>query len=213
MEKLKFLSWGLIVGFSIAAPVGPVGLLCIKRTLQSGRLAGLFSGFGAAFADTFYGFLAAFSLSFVSEFLCCWQPWLKVLGGLFIIYLGIKTIFSPLPSKEAVSSKKVGTHLANFSSTFFLTLTNPLTIISFLAIYTALGLANVQESFVNASFLVIGVFIGSSLWWLLLSEGLTFFRPKLQPQTLHGINRLAGCVLVLFGLVILCDYLFSLFSL
>src|SRR4030066_1702005 len=154
-----YLYKGLIIGFSIAAPVGPIGILCIKRTLSSGRLVGLASGLGAATADALYGCIAAFGLTFISDFLIHQQAWLRLVGGLFLCYLGIKTFFSH-PTDSTQESNPGG--LLNASgSTFFLTLTNPITILSFAAIFAGLGLGSVSKGYIPAGLLVAGVFIGS----------------------------------------------------
>jgi len=197
MELLFFLK-GCIIGFSIAAPVGPIGVLCIKRTLHSGRLAGLFSGLGAALADAFYGMIAAFGLSAVANLLLSAQWWLRIVGGLFLIYLGVK-IFLEKP-KSIDSALNEGRFIKNFTSTFGLTLTNPMTIFSFMAVFAGLGLGSESKNFQDASLLVLGVFIGSCFWWLLLSELVTLFRKKISKMVFLWINRLAGILIFLFGI-------------
>lgn len=196
---LTFLFKGILLGFSIAAPVGPIGILCIRRTLQYGRFSGLFSGLGAAFADTFYGMIAAFSLTLVSDFLTAQHFWLHLLGGCFLLFLGARTFFAE--TKEvAPGSVAHRSILSDFISTFFLTLSNPLTILSFIAVFAGLGLVDVSEKFVDAAVLVTGIFLGACLWWLILSEGITFFRKKVGQKTMSWINRTAGMIIVAFGL-------------
>ena len=200
---MNFFTKGLILGFTIAAIVGPIGILCIRRTLQFGRWSGLFSGLGAALADALYALIAAFGLTFVSNFLIAAQFWLQLIGGGFLLYLGWKTFRTkPHPQEIQVSHK---TLITDFVSTFFLTLTNPTTILSFLAIFAGLGLATFQGDYSQASMLVLGVFLGSSVWWLLLSEGLTFFRKRLSQKVMRAINRVAGVVIAGFGLVTLAS--------
>lgn len=196
-----FFLKGLILGFSIAVPVGPIGVLCIRRTLQFGRFSGLFSGLGAAAADAVYACIAALGLTWVSTFLLEGQFWFRLIGGIFLLYLAWKTCFA----KFCHSERKVGhiNLLSDFISTFGLTLTNPLTILSFLAIFAGIGLTETKNSLPTAISLVLGVFLGSSIWWLLLSEGVTLFRKKLSDKIMLWVNRLAGLVLALFGLVIL----------
>src|SRR5262245_29758963 len=123
--EISFFIKGIILGFSIAAPVGPIGILCVRKTLQFGRLSGFFSGLGAAAADTVYGIIAAFGLTFISNLLLAGQFWLRLLGGLFLIYLGLKTFLSKPPKPENALSHK--TLVGDFVSTFFLTMTNPMT--------------------------------------------------------------------------------------
>lgn len=205
MEIIFFLK-GTLLGFSIAAPVGPIGILCIRRTLQYGRFSGLFSGLGAAFADTFYGMIAAFSLTLVSDFLMAQHFWIHLLGGCFLILLGAKTFFAE--TREVTNGQVIHRSLvSDFISTFFLTLSNPLTILSFIAVFAGLGLVDVSEKIADAAILVTGIFLGASLWWLILSEGITFFRKKVGQQTMIWINRIAGMIIVAFGLVALISVL------
>src|SRR5919201_2008869 len=162
-----FFLKGLVLGFSIAAPVGPIGVLCIRRSLAEGRVVGLVSGVGAATADALYGAVAAFGLTFVSALLVSQEFWLRVMGGAFLCYLGVKTFLTP-PSAQPASTG--GTGLAGaYTSTLFLTLTNPTTILSFAAIFAGLGVASSGGGYPSAGLLVLGVFAGSALWWLFLS--------------------------------------------
>jgi threonine/homoserine/homoserine lactone efflux protein len=188
---------GLIIGFSIAAPVGPIGVLCIRRTIERGRIAGLLSGFGAASADAIYGFVAGFGLVFVSTMLVTQQMWLRLAGGLFLCYLGVRTFLAS--PEERISASKPPDLAGIYLSTFFLTLTNPMTIISFTAVFAALGVGKAGRSYVSAGALVLGVFVGSALWWFVLSSIVSLFRSKLQPRLLNWINRLSGIVILGFG--------------
>lgn len=188
---------GLVVGFSIAAPVGPIGVLCIRRTLTSGRATGFASGLGAATADAIYGCLAGFGLTFISSLLISQQGWLRLLGGLFLCYLGVKTLLSRPAERPATASG--ASLLGAYASTFLLTLTNPLTIFSFLGVFAGLGLANTGGDYAAAAVLVLGVFVGSALWWLLLSAGISLARARITPGALRWINRAAGAVIVGFG--------------
>lgn len=191
-----FLLKGILLGFCIAAPVGPIGILCIRKTLNYGRLSGFFSGLGAAVADTLYGIISAFGLTLISDFLVTGRFWLHIIGGFFLLFLGAKTFLSkPLETARPVSHK---TLFGDFISTFFLTLANPLTILSFVAVFAGLGLAGHQES---APLLVAGVFLGSTLWWLILSEGITLFRKKISQKVMIWVNRIAGLIIMAFGIV------------
>ena len=194
---------GLIIGFSIAAPVGPIGVLCINRTLVQGRPAGLLSGLGAASADAMYGLVAAFGLTAISAFLLDQQDWLKMGGGLFLLFLGLRTLTARTQNTpEQISPKNRGL-LAAYGSTFLLTLANPATILSFVAIYAGLGLAGANGDYRQASTLVLGVFVGSAIWWLLLSAGVSLFRSKLNLRRLRWVNRLSGLIIGGFGLLVL----------
>ena len=192
---------GLVIGFSIAAPVGPIGVLCIRRTLAEGQMYGLISGLGAATADALYGCVAAFSLTLVSSFLIGHKLWLSLLGGLFLLYLGIKTLLSK-PAEQAAKAEGNGL-LEAYASTFLLTLTNPMTILSFVAIFAALGLGSTSKSYTSALILVLGVFCGSAFWWLLLSGGVGLFRNKFNTKGLLWVNRISGMVITLFGIIAL----------
>jgi threonine/homoserine/homoserine lactone efflux protein len=202
---IGFLLKGLVIGFSIAAPVGPIGVLCTRRTLAEGRLTGLVSGLGAATADAFYGCVAGFGLTFISSFLVAQQFWLRLIGGVFLCYLGIKTLLSR-PAEQAAVSK--GNGLAGaYASTFFLTLTNPMTILSFAAIFAGLGLAGSDGNYASAGILVLGVFLGSALWWLALSGGVGVFRQRFNLEGLQWVNRISGAVILGFGLFALVSIL------
>jgi threonine/homoserine/homoserine lactone efflux protein len=196
MDPSLFLR-GLVIGLSIAAPVGPIGVLCIRRTLAQSRGYGLVSGLGAATADAVYGCVAGFGLTFISSFLVNQQMWLRLVGGAFLCYLGIKTLLAK-PAEEAAEARGTGL-LGAYSSTFFLTLTNPMTILSFAAIFAGLGIAETGGDYASAAILVLGVFIGSALWWLLLSGGVSLFRSKFTPQALVWVNRISGLIVVGFG--------------
>ncbi|MEO7911131.1 MAG: LysE family translocator [Roseiflexaceae bacterium] len=192
---------GLLIGFSIAAPVGPIGVLCIRRTLAQGRAVGLVSGLGAATADALYGSIAGFGLTFISGLLISQQSWLKLLGGAFLCYLGIRTLLAQ-PDERAASA--AGRGLAGvYTSTFFLTLTNPTTILSFVAVFAGLGLASMGGDYATAALLVLGVFVGSALWWLLLSGGVGLFRARFDTRVMRWVNRISGGVITAFGLLAL----------
>ena len=202
---LTFLLRGLVIGFSIAAPVGPIGVLCIRRTLADGWPAGLVSGLGAASADALYGCVAGFGVAFISNFLVSQQTWLRLVGGAFLCWLGIKT-FLAKPADQPSRGTAKGLAGA-YASTFFLTLTNPLTIISFAAIFAGLGLAGARGNYASAFVLVLGVFSGSALWWLLLSGGVGLFRTRFSPHLLHWVNRVSGAVIAGFGIFALLSVL------
>jgi threonine/homoserine/homoserine lactone efflux protein len=196
--EIGFLFRVLIIGFSIAAPVGPIGILCIRRTLTEGRMSGLVSGLGAATADAIYGCIAGFGLAFISNFLVGQQLWLRLVGGAFLCYLGLKTLFAK-PAEQAALAKGNGL-VGAYASTLFLTLTNPMTILSFVAIFAGLGLAGTNGNYIKAGILVLGVFIGSALWWLFLVGGVGLFRAKLNRNGLQWVNRISGAIIVGFGL-------------
>jgi threonine/homoserine/homoserine lactone efflux protein len=197
--SLDFLIRGLLIGLTVAAQVGPLCILCIRRTLTLGLVAGLVSGLGVAAADALYAAVGGFGLTFISDFLIGLSFWLRLIGGLFLGYLGIKTFLAE-PAERAAIVKQTTGMVGLFTSTFLLTLTNPMTIISFTAIFAGLGLAETGRDYGAATFLVTGVFIGSCLWWVILTVGVSLFRHKFTPTVMRWVNRLSGAVIFAFGL-------------
>ncbi len=200
---------GLIFGISIAAPVGPIGILCIRRTLSNGRWTGFFSGLGAATADGLYGAAAAFGLTAVSGFLIGQQFWLRLIGGAFLVYLGVRTLLSKAADRAAQTADRGAGLAGAYLSTLLLTLTNPLTILSFTAVFAGLGLVNGAHSPADAARLAAGVFTGSALWWLILSSGVGLFRRQITGTGLTWVNRIAGGIIIFFGLTALFSLLFG----
>lgn len=204
---------GLIIGISIAAPVGPIGVLCIRRTLVHGRAAGFVSGLGAATADACYGSIAAFGLTILSAVLIQQQYWLRLLGGVFLCYLGMRAWLEqpkPLPELEntaaaplvAADNRSLRLLVADFFSTFLLTLTNPMTILSFAAIFAGLGGVAGGNTTGAAFMIVLGVFSGSALWWLFLSFTANALRTRfMKPAALRWINRISGAIIFGYGLI------------
>jgi len=202
----SFLLRGIILGFSIAAPVGPIGVLCIRRALAQGHVAGFVSGLGAATADAVYGCVAAFGLTAVSGFLVGQQAALRIAGGAFLLYLGARTFFAA-PAEQSADTRRGGFPGA-YASTFLLTLTNPMTILSFAAVFAGLGLAGAGGEYGSAAALVAGVFFGSAVWWLLLSGGVSLFRSRFTPGALRWVNRISGLVIAGFGAAAIIGLLF-----
>jgi threonine/homoserine/homoserine lactone efflux protein len=194
--SLNFIARGLIIGFSIAAPVGPIGILCIRRSLADGRTIGLATGLGAATADAAYGCVAGFGLTAISGLLVGQRFWLGLGGGLFLCYLGVRAFISA-PAEDGAKSSGGGWVSAYFS-TLLLTLANPMTILSFVAVFAGLGLG-ASPDYLSATGLVAGVFLGSAIWWLALSSGVALFRARLSARWMRSINRMSGAVLLLFG--------------
>ena len=203
---ITFLLKGLLIGLSIAAPVGPIGVLCIQRTLDRGRIHGFVTGLGAATADGFYGFIAGFGLTIISGFLVAQQHWIRLIGGIFLLYLGLRTLLSR-PAAKAAPIKESNL-LSAYASTVFLTLTNPATILSFAAVFAGIGLGAAARDYLSAAVLVCGVFLGSALWWFILSGGVNLFRKKFNTQGLRWANRISGLIILGFGLLALGSLLF-----
>ena len=196
-----FIVRGFLIGFSVAAVVGPIGVLCIQRTARKGFLYGLVTGLGAATADAMYGGIAGFGLTVMATFLVSQQGWIHIIGGLFLVYLGIKTVFTR-PAERAASAQ-ADNFLGAYASTLLLTLTNPQTILSFAAIYAGIGVGGGKNGALSATLVVSGVFLGSTLWWCLLTAGISLLRGKLTYRWFLWINRIAGSVIILFGLLAL----------
>lgn len=189
----------MAIGFSIAAPVGPIGVLCIRRTLSDGRLHGLVSGFGAATADAIYGSIAAFGLTLVSTTLVSHADLLRLIGGLFLGYLGLKALLSS-PATEAARNVTPGRGLLGaYLSTFLLTLANPLTVFAFLGVFAGLGAAQTAPAYASAGTMVVGVFAGSALWWFVLSGGVNLLRTRFKARALLWVNRISGLVILAFA--------------
>jgi threonine/homoserine/homoserine lactone efflux protein len=202
----EILIRGLILGFSIAAPVGPIGVLVIRRTLAEGRLYGLVSGLGAATADAIYGTIAGFGLTFISDLLVGQQGWFRLIGGAFLVYLGVKTFLSRPADEEARTQGAGKGFIAAYATIFVLTITNPMTILSFVAIFAGLGIGGASD-YGSAAVLVIGVFLGSAAWWLLLSGGVSLFRERFSPKAMLWVNRLSGAIITVFGVLALLSLL------
>jgi threonine/homoserine/homoserine lactone efflux protein len=209
-DLLPFTLRGLALGFAIAAPVGPIGVLCIRRTLADGRLTGFFTGLGAATADAFYGALAAFGVSAIPLLLTSARLWIHLLGAVFIAWLGVRIMLArpsasnkygdSAPNQEAPSNVRRGWRLASaWFTTVGLTLTNPTTILSFAAVFAGVGLASASAPVAIASATVAGVFLGSALWWLILSFGVSLARSRLTANAMRWINRVSGVTLLGFA--------------
>lgn len=200
--SLFFLK-GLLIGFSIAAPVGPIGLLCIQRTIAYCGSSGLVTGLGAATADGLYWMVAAFGLTAISGFLVGEQFWFRIIGGLFLIYLGARTFLSK--SAENAGPPAHNGLFSDYALTIFLTIANPMTILSFAAVFAGLGLAGTGGSHASAAWMVGGVVLGSTVWWIALSAGVSLVGHRLNPGSLNIIGRVSGAILIGFGILALAS--------
>lgn len=190
---------GCIIGFSIAMPVGPIGLLCIRNSLAKGMMYGLMSGLGAACADTVFGALGGFGISAIGIFLEKYHLVLEFAGALFLLYLGFSTFLEKTIKSSANESS--GSYWRVFFSTFILTLTNPMTVLSFAGIYAGLGVGTISADILTPIIITLGVFIGSSLWWLMLSAGSSCFREKMNEASRVWLNKVSGTIIMIFGLI------------
>jgi threonine/homoserine/homoserine lactone efflux protein len=188
---------GLMAGMAIAAPVGPVNVLCASRTLTKGRTSGLLSGLGAATADAFYGAIAGFSISLVIDFLMREEFWIRVIGGILLVAIGC--IYFRKPAQPLKRQKEeTGAH-SDFTSALLLTLTNPTTVLSFLAVLTALGMGG-HRAWWLTFLLVGGIFSGSMLWWAILVTLVNWLRDRFDERSMRRMNRVAGLAIGAFGL-------------
>jgi threonine/homoserine/homoserine lactone efflux protein len=201
--NIGFFLRGLLIGLAIAATVGPMFMFCVQHTLQKGYLYGLLSGLGIATADGVYASIASFGLTTITTFLVHQQSWLRLIGGLFLLYLGIRTLLSK-PAEKAAAVQG-GNLLGGYLSTLALTLTNPTTILSFTAIFMGIGLGSTGGNYVTATLVVLGVFLGSTCWWLILTGSLSLLRRKFPQSWLRWLSRCSGAVIAIFGLVALVN--------
>jgi threonine/homoserine/homoserine lactone efflux protein len=188
---------GLAFGFVLAATVGPMWVLCLRRTVAYGALTGFVSGMGIAVADGLYGAVAAFGLTAISGFLLRYSFWIGLVGGAFLVYLGIKTLLSR-PAGNGETAKPASLAQA-FVSTLGLTLANPPTILAFAAIFAGLGLA-ARADFGAAALVTLGVFLGSAAWWVILAAGAGALRGRFGPRLQRAINVVSGVTILAFAL-------------
>jgi threonine/homoserine/homoserine lactone efflux protein len=199
VHELNLLIRGMIAGLIIAAPVGPVNVFCIKRTIEKGFKAGVIAGVGAAAADTIYGSIAGFSITFVIALLIREIFWVRLFGGILLIGIGLRYVFgSP---RRLDPSKSESTH-SDMMSAFLLNLTNPTTVLSFLAVLAALRMDE-HRPWWQTVFLVAGIFLGAMCWWVVLGSIVTRFRDKVDDRAMLVINRIAGVCIGGFGIVTL----------
>jgi threonine/homoserine/homoserine lactone efflux protein len=188
---------GIAIGLFFAVPVGPIGVLCIRRSIAHGFQSGLATGLGAATADAIFGGIAAFGLTTISSFLVGQTFWLGLVGGLLLCYLGFGTFLSK-PKERDFDPRAAGLNGIYFS-TLVLTITNPMSILLFAAAFAGFGIAD-SRGYFGATALVLGIFAGSTIWWLVLSGGVSYFRSRFDLKQIKWVNRLSGAVICLFGI-------------
>jgi len=188
---------GLAAGFAIAIPVGPVNVLIASRALNRGRRAGFLSGVGAAAADTAYGSVAAFSITFIIQFLIKEEFWIRVVGGILLVGIGVIYFRKP---PQPIGGQKNGSDHSDLVSTLLLTLTNPTTVLSFLAVMAGLGLGGEGPGW-RTMLVVGGIFCGSMLWWVILTETVHRFRDRFDERVVRWMNRIAGLAIGAFGVL------------
>jgi len=200
MKGLELLIRGLAAGLIITAPVGPVNVLCVQRTITKGWRSGLFSGLGSAAADTIYAAIAGFSISFIIQFLLREIFWIRFFGGILLIGLGVWYYFRP--SQHLETEKKGPSVTSDSASTFLLTLTNPTTVLSFLAVLAGLGLSESRPWYLTLV-MIGGIFAGAMLWWFILTGVANRLRDKFTDRSMVWMNRIGGLAIGIFGVVML----------
>ncbi|MFO7828987.1 MAG: LysE family transporter [Bacteroidales bacterium] len=198
--ELGFLIKGIIVGFLASIPLGPVGVLCIQRTINKGRSSGMLSGMGAATVDSFFALVAALGLTFIINFIEEQQFYIQLIGGTILILLGAK-IFYTNPIRQIRRHRRQKNKLIeDFLSVLFLTLSNPLAVFLFVAAFAGIGLVTAKDSSFRSSLIIGGVFLGATLWWGLLTFFVDLFRKHFRLKQLWWINKIAGIVIIVFGI-------------
>jgi threonine/homoserine/homoserine lactone efflux protein len=206
-----YLIRGMVVGLTLAVPVGPIGVLCLRRTLNYGWLAGLFSGLGAATADGIFGLIATFSLSWVTDFLQRWHDQLILAASMLLVFLGIKAMRQPPPSVEegAAEGEAIGVHrlIGYYISTLLLLLYHPIALLAFVSVFASFGAVPANAGNMPHFLLVAGVFIGSAAWWIGIGGAAALLRSRLQLAHFRWINGISGVILSGFGVALLTKWL------
>lgn len=200
---------GILVGLTASIPLGPIGVLCIQRTMSKKHRSGFISGLGAASADTIYSAVAFFSLTVVLSFIDSHMMLIKFLGGIFVVIVGIHIFFSN-PIIQIRRNRAGKSNLwQDFISVFFITLANPAFILIFITLFAAFGLSSDTIGWLNGLFMIFGVFCGCSLWWFLLTFGVSLLRKKFRPRHLLWMNRISGTVIVVLGMTAILSMFFN----
>jgi threonine/homoserine/homoserine lactone efflux protein len=192
---------GVIIGLIASIPLGPIGVICIQRTINKGRISGFVSGLGAASADTMFAAIAGFSLTYIISFIEERQLIIEFVGGVIVILLGLKTFYSNPVSQLKRHKRKQNKLIEDFVSVLLLTATNPFAIFFFVALFATAGIVHHNQSFGLSSIALVGVFLGGALWWYTLSSLVNMFRHKFRLKQLWWINKISGAVITLLGIL------------
>lgn len=191
---------GIVIGLSASIPLGPIGLICIQKTLNGKRINGIISGFGSALADTFFAVIAAFGISAVHNFIQTQQLYLRIGGGLILLGLGLK-FFLTNPAIQIRKQRNKNNNLwADFVSVFLLTLSNPLTVFVFGAVFAGFGIIPKESKWYEMLEVVAGIFMGASTWWIILVNTINIFRKKFRLRRLWWMNKIMGIIIIVFGI-------------
>ena len=192
---------GVLIGLLATIPLGPIGVLCIQRTLSKGRWSGLISGLGAATSDSIYAVIASFSLSYVVNFIEKQMLWLQIFGVVLLLFLGLRIFYSNPAVELRRQRNKTNSYLQDFASTFFLTISNPLYVFLFIGFFAGFRIVEAKNHIAYQLLVVLGVFLGASLWWFLLSSVVNLFRSKINLRRLWWINKIAGGAIVVLVII------------
>jgi threonine/homoserine/homoserine lactone efflux protein len=204
MIELQLVLTGIAIGVAVAAPIGPVNILCIQRSLKQGFAAGLLTGMGAVLGDGMFAAIAAFSITSISGFLTGYSYWIEIIGGMFLLALGLRTLVTETTIETCGENVSIIDNTALVGTTFFMTITNPAMVLGFAAFFgSAGGLIQFPENYSQATVLVVAVMAGSFLWWLFLAGTMHRFRSKIGSNTIAMINRVSGAIILLFGAAVL----------
>lgn len=200
---LEFILKGIIIGICVSAPVGPIGILCIQRTLTKGKKVGIITGLGATFSDLCYAMIAGFSLGFISDFITRYQFWIQIVGSLIIILFGFYIFKSnPVRSFSSVQKQESGeTYFADFVTSFALCISNPMIMFIFIGLFARMGFFTSDEPFYQSVVGMFSILLGAFLWWLTLNSLVDRFRKKINVRGLGLINKVAGSVICIIGLI------------
>ncbi len=194
---------GITIGLIVSAPLGPIGVLCVQRTLNKGFKSGFISGLGAAFADIIYAVIAGFSVTIISDFLLAYQDYFKIIGGLFLLYMAFR-IFTTNPGKQIRKLRTQGNnYYKDFVTSFLLTISNPVTILAFVALFAGASIVEKQGNTFNIFVLIFSVFSGAVLWWLTLISIVSIFKNRIRLRSLLRINRFSSILIVLFAILLI----------
>lgn len=196
---LEFIIKGLIVGFLASVPLGPVGVLCIQRTINKGRISGIFSGMGAATVDAFFALVAALGLTYIINFIEEQHFYIQLIGGAVLIFLGAKIFYTNPIQQIRRHRKKKNKLIEDYFSVLFLTLSNPLAVFLFVAAFAGFGIVTSHGHSIKSYMVIGGVFLGAMIWWFILTFFIDLFRKKFRLKQLWWINKIAGLLIVVFG--------------
>lgn len=203
-----FLFKGLFLGLLVSVPLGPVGVMCIQRTINRGLKSGFISGLGAAAADTFYAILASVGFGFIVTFINREKYWIQLIGAIIIILIGIKTFYTNPAAEIRNLRNNKKKPMGEFLSVFFITLSNPVPFFVFLASFAGFNMMDENTNYLSGILLIGGIFTGALAWWYILSLGISKFRDKIRLRNIWWLNKIMGVIIVICGLIVLYKLFF-----